>query len=66
MESLSSEIKEQKRIIEDELGSEYNKIVELEEQIKETQVKIKSTTAQILKNKTILNRLLGGFSQGND
>ena len=66
MESLSSEIKEQKRIIEDELGSEYNKIVELEEQIKETQVKIKSTTAQILKNKTTLNRLLGGFSQGND
>ena len=51
-------IEDQKKITEDELSPAYNKIAELEEQIKETQIKIRNTTAQILKNKNTINSLL--------
>jgi len=59
-------MEEQKRVTEDELGPAYNKIAELEEQIKETQMKIRNTTAQILKNKTVINSYLSVFSKGPD
>jgi Microtubule-binding protein MIP-T3. len=46
----ASRMEDQKKVTEDELSPFYNKIAEIEEQIKETQMKIRNTTAQILKN----------------
>ena len=46
----SLRMEDQKKVTEEELGPAYNKIAEVDEQIKETQMKIRNTTAQILKH----------------
>ncbi|CAG9336195.1 unnamed protein product [Blepharisma stoltei] len=54
----NAKMEEQKRITEDQLQPLYDKLAEVEESIKEKQLKINHTKAQILKNENLIRTLL--------
>lgn len=57
-EQSNTKMEEQRRLTEDSLQSQYDKIAEIEEQIRDKQIKINHMRAQVLRNEGTIKSLL--------